>query len=288
MSEKSKIIVAILAESDSIAAETFRRIIAADEDLSGRVRLICAAPAQFTEILKEAEVMVCSSLPAEFLDAARNLKWVNFWHAGLEKKLTPELLRGKIQITNASGVHGPNIAEHVLAMMLMFTRRMPFYFKAQLAGRWAHNDDELPTGENVGELTGKTLGIVGLGRIGEALAVRAKGFGMKIIAVKRDTHSRHDSNVNVDALYTLAELPAVLEQSDHIAICLPLTAETEHLFNRQTLALISPKAFLYNISRGKIIEQTALIEALEAEKIKEAGLDVFETNRSPLTVLCGD
>lgn len=276
MPQKTKIVVAILAAPDSIIAQPFRQMIAADAELSGRIQLKCAASAQFAEVIEEAEVVVCSSLPAELLNEAQKLKWVSFWHAGLEKKLTPELLRGNILITNASGVHGPNIAEHVLAMMLMFTRRMPFYFKAQLEGRWAHSDDELPTGGNIGELTGKTLGIIGLGRIGEALAERAKSFGMKIIAVKRDPQSRHDSGVPIDALYSLAELPVVLEQSDHIAICLPLTAETEHLFNREMLALISPKAFLYNISRGSIIKQTALVEALEAKKIKGAGLDVFE------------
>lgn len=276
MSQKTKIVVAILAAPDSIIAQPFRQVIAADAELFGRIQLKCAAPAQFAEVIKKAEVVVCSGLTSELLNETQKLKWVSFWHAGLEKKLTPELLRGNILITNASGVHGPNIAEHVLAMMLMFTRRMPFYFKAQLEGRWAHADDELPTDGNIGELTGKTLGIIGLGRIGEALAARAKSFGMKIIAVKRDARSRHDPRVAVDALYSLAELPVVLEQSDHIAICLPLTMETEHLFNRETLGLISPNAFLYNISRGSIIEQTALIEALEAKEIKGAGLDVFE------------
>ena len=276
MSEKSKIVVALLSAPDSEIAETFRRVIAADADLSARVRVICAAPERAAEIVGEAEIVVCSKFPAELLERAAHLRWLDFWHAGLEKNITPELLAREISITNASGVHGPNIAEHVLALMLMFTRRLPFYFRAQIEKRWARPSGQLPSGSGIGELTGQTLGIIGLGRIGEALAARAKSFEMKIIAVKHNVNSRHDASVTVDALYPIERLDTLLEQSDHIAVSLPLTAETENLLNREKLALVSPNSFIYNISRGKIIDQTALIEALQTGKISGAGLDVFD------------
>ena len=104
--------------------------------------------------------------------------------AGLDEIVTPALLARGIAITNASGVHGPNIAEHVLAMMLMFTRGLPKLFRAQLARRWERNMNSRT--DAFGELTGKTLVIVGLGRIGEAIAARARPFGIRVVALKRD------------------------------------------------------------------------------------------------------
>src|SRR4029078_7239355 len=125
-----------------------------------------------------------------------------------EEIVTPGLLARGVAITNASGVHGPNIAEHVLAMMLMFMRGMPKLFRAQLARRWERNVTS--RSDAPGELTGKTLLIVRLGRIGEALAARARPFGRRVVAVKRDPSHRHDAGVAVDEVLGMDALDEAL------------------------------------------------------------------------------
>jgi phosphoglycerate dehydrogenase-like enzyme len=131
-----------------------------------------AAGDDFARTLPEADVVVAQDLSDDQLSRARRLRWLSSVAAGLEEIVTPALLARGVAITNASGVSGPNIAEHVMAMMLMFMRGMPKLFRAQLARRWER--DLKSRSDAPGELTGKTLLIVGLGRIGEALAARAR------------------------------------------------------------------------------------------------------------------
>ena len=153
---------------------------------------------------------------------------------------------------------------------------MPYYMRAQMTREWAH--DQVVSFE---ELTGKTLGIVGLGRVGEALAVRAGSFGMRVIATKRDVSTRHDQSIIPDALFRPEQLPEMLSESDHVSITLPYTRETDHLFDQYMLAHMKASAYLYNVSRGKIIDEQALVSALEKGKLSGAGLDVFETEPLP-------
>ena len=201
--------------------------------------------------------------------------------AGLDEIITPALLARGIAITNASGVHGPNIAEHVMAMMLMFTRGMPRLLRAQLARRWER--DLKSRSDGPGELTGKTLLIVGLGRIGEAIAQRARPFGVRIVALKRDPSNRHDDGVAVDELLGLDALDDVLPRADHVCVTVPLTRETHHLMDARRIARLRAGAYLYNISRGAVIDEPALVDALRAGKLAGAGLDVFEEEPLPAT-----
>jgi phosphoglycerate dehydrogenase-like enzyme len=179
-------------------------------------------------------------------------------------------------LTNASGVHGPNIAELVLAWMLMFTRRMPDLFRAQLMRVWKPGRYVTPD-----ELTGQTLGIAVFGRIGEALAIRARVFGMRIVASKRDTTTRYDRSIMPDVLFNSHELPEMLAESDHVCVAIPLTPDTYHLFDKAMLAHLKPGAYFYNVSRGKLVDETALIAALREGRLAGAGLDVFETEPLP-------
>ena len=149
-----------------------------------------------------------AALSDDELARAARLRWLSSVAAGLDEIVTPALLARGVAITNASGVHGPNIAEHVMAMILMFTRGMPRLFRAQLARRWERNLTSRSDGP--GELTGKTLLIVGLGRIGEAIAARARPFGVRIVALKHDPSTRHDDGVAVDELLGLDALDDVL------------------------------------------------------------------------------
>ncbi|HLV79366.1 MAG TPA: D-2-hydroxyacid dehydrogenase [Chthonomonadaceae bacterium] len=274
------VVLALLAPEDADAAP-FRQEIEGDPALAARVELRFAARDAAQEAIADAEVVVCGILPPDLLAAAQRLRWVSFWSAGLDTKLRPDILARDLRITNASGVHGPNIAEHVLAFMLMFTRRMPHYLRAQIAGQWQRTPSPDFNTEMAGELTGQTLGIVGLGHIGEDLARRAQAFDMRVIATKRDPAARPENAARLDALLPPERLTDLLAASDHVCIALPYTPQTHHLFDATLLARMKPSAYLYNIARGKIVDEAALIAALQAGRLAGAGLDVFETEPLP-------
>jgi D-2-hydroxyacid dehydrogenase (NADP+) len=268
--------VVIALRPDSADAAPFRTALARFGD---RIALAFAAGPELAGALPDAEVVVAQGLSDDELARAQRLRWLSSWAAGVEHAARPSLLSRGIVLTNASGVHGPNIAEHLLAMILMFTRAMPRLHRAQLARRW---ERRFASGaEGPGELTGKTLLIVGLGRIGEALAVRARPFGVRIVAVKHDPSTRHDAGIAIDELVGMDALDEVLGRADHVCLTVPLTRETHHLIDARRLALMRAGAYLYNISRGAVIDQAALVDALRAGRLAGAGLDVFEEEPLP-------
>lgn len=271
-------IVLVALDADDPDAHDFTQAIESDAELTNRIELRFGRGETLARSLPDAEIVVCGNLTDAQIASAPRLRWISFWSAGMDGKATPGMRERDLLLTNASGVHGPNIAEHVLCFMLMFTRRMEVHFRSQLAGQWERG---LPANKSgAGELTGQTLGIVGLGRIGEDLASRARSFGMRIVAMKRDPSARHSSGP-IDALYGIEELPRLLAESDHICVALPYTPQTHHLFDAAMLAHCKPGAYLYNIARGKIVEERALIDALRSEHLAGAGLDVFETEPLP-------
>lgn len=272
-------VVLVLLSPDDGDTAIFRNALEADPALRERIELRFAAGEAAHRAIVDAEVVLGGSVPPDLLAAATRLRWVSFWSAGLDNKLTPELLARDLHITNASGIHGPNIAEHVLAFMLMFTRQMPWHLRAQIEGEWRRSPRF--HGATASELTGQTLGVVGLGRIGEALTVRAKAFGMRVVATKRDPRARYTADITPDALYPPEALPRLLAESDHVCIALPSTPQTYHLFDAAMLAHLKSTAYLYNIARGKIVDEAALIAVLQAGRLAGAGLDVFETEPLP-------
>ncbi len=258
-------------------AEAFRAALAR---FAGRAGVTFADGDDFQRALPDAEVVVAQDLSDDLLARAGRLKWLSSVAAGLDGIARPALLGRGVVVTNASGVHGPNIAEHVLAMMLMFTRDLPRLYRAQLARRWEKKSSRE---HGPGELTGQTLLIVGLGRIGDAIAARARPFGLRILAVKRNASSRHDPGVPVDELVSLERLDQVIGQADHLCLAVPLTPATRHLVDARRIALMRTGAYVYNISRGAVVDEAALVEALSAGKLAGAGLDVFEQEPLPET-----
>jgi phosphoglycerate dehydrogenase-like enzyme len=164
-------------------------------------------------------------------------------------------------------------------MILMFTRAMPRLHRAQLARRWERRFASGADGPR--ELSGQTVLIVGLGRIGEAVAARARPFGVRLVAVKHDPSTRHDAGVAVDELVGMAALDEVLGRADHVCLTVPLTRETHHLIDARRLGLMRATACLYNISRGAVVDQAALVAALRSGRLAGAGLDVFEPEPLP-------
>lgn len=218
------------------------------------------------ELLSQIEI-ICGGLPSGWMETMPNLKWVYFLGAGIEAALTPDLVNSNIIITNASGVHAVPISEHILGMMFMFARKLHLCVRRQGGNEWNRDGFE----GLVGELYGSTLGVIGLGDIGEALAQRAKCLGMKVIATRR--HPNRTSPF-VDEMLPSSELHRLLNGSDYIAVCAPLTPETRGMIGEAQFALMKPNAVIVNIARGAIIDQNALIHALQTGRIAGAGLDV--------------
>ncbi len=169
-----------------------------------------------------------------------------------------------IVVTIAAGTNQDAVAEHTFMLMLALAKKLIVQHTRLQKGEWPRNAN-LP-------LRGSTLGLIGLGRIGKAVALRGKAFGMKVIAFDPVPDSAFVQAQNIELL----SLDEVMQQADWISLHLPAFAQTHHLINRAKLALMKPTAFLINTARGAVVEETALFEALRDKKIAGAGLDVFE------------
>ena len=210
----------------------------------------------------------------EFL-AARKLRWIQSPSSGVDRFLAiPELREGEVILTSARGTHGVCLAEHVLAMILAFTRGIRDSIVQQQGHHWA-NRELRPT---LVELTGGTLGIIGFGAVGRALAKRAQAFDMRIIAVDMLPGENPDYVERVDGL---DGLDALLRESDYVVVTVPYTAETKGMLGAERLALLKPSAILVGISRGGIIDEAALARALREGCLSGAALDVFEEEPLP-------
>ena len=197
---------------------------------------------------------------------AKKLKWIHTFSAGMDRVLTPEVLKSKIMLSNSSGIHAIPIAEHVLGFMLIFTRRFYETFQKQQKKIWEKN-------QNITELRGKTLLVVGLGNIGTEIARTASCLGMNVLGVKQNVKNKPSF---VSKAYTINQLDNVLPKADFVVISLPLTPNTKHLFNINKFKKMKKSAVIMNIGRGPLIKETDLILALEKKIIAGAGLDVTE------------
>jgi phosphoglycerate dehydrogenase-like enzyme len=239
------------------------------------VRLVRATGDAFRPALAEADAALSWGLTAADLAAAPRLWWLQTIGAGVDGVLIPELIEREIVVTNASGAHAQNISEHVMAMMLALTRRLPYLMRGQTLHEWRN----LTGPHEVDELYGQTLLLVGLGDIGAALAARAAAFGVNVIGVRR----RPDLPVppGVQHVVGVDRLGEVLPLADQVVITLPLTPYTAGLFDATMIARMKPGAYIYNIGRGSIIDANALVEALDSGRLAGAGLDVTDPEPLP-------
>ncbi len=235
--------------------------------------VVCTDRAKLPEILRGAQALIGWGLNADLLRQLPELRWIYFSGAGVDGMLFPELVESDVILTNNSGVHAPHMAEYLLGMMLAFARGLPELMRAQTRHEWRGRD-----GLTVYELGRQTLGVVGLGDIGQALAWRASALGMRVVGSRRHVG---DPPRGVDRLYPPEGLHELLAESDHVAITLPLTSETQGLIGAAEFAVMKPTAFIYNIGRGPIINTEALLEALRGGQIAGAGLDVTDPEPLP-------
>ena len=221
--------------------------------------------------IPDADIIAGFPMTFPSLASAKKLKWLHSFSAGVDRVLVPEVMDAPILVSNSSGIHATPIAEHLIGFMLLFTRGFYRTFRNQEKRIW--NKDE-----TISELGGKTVLIAGLGDIGMETARLCHAFGARVLAIAR---SRKEQPDFVDELKTGVYLDKMLSKADFIAICLPHTNKTHHLFDIKKFKLMKKSAIVMNIGRGGIINEKDLIEALRKKIIGGAGLDVTEVEPLP-------
>jgi len=198
-------------------------------------------------------------------------RWVHSRSAGLDSVLFPELVESAVPLTNGTGVFSQSLGEFALAVILYFAKDFRRLIRNQEASRWERFDVE--------EIAGQTVGIVGYGDIGRAVASRVHQMGMRVLALKR--HAPTVADPFVAQFFKPDALATMLARCDFVVVAAPLTAETRHMINDAAFAAMRPNAVVINIGRGPVIDQEALMRALTNNRIKGAGLDVLEVEPLP-------
>lgn len=241
---------------------------------SSDIDLQIVAASDTREIEKQMlDANVVAGIPSSIpnLSEAKNLKWVHSFSAGMDKVLTPELVGSNVLCSNSAGIHATPIAEHIIAFLLTFTRKLKETFEQQQQKKWQRIDE-------LTELKDKNVLVIGLGKIGSEAARLASCFGAHVCAI--DTSGKEKPSF-VKELGTTEQLSAFLGKADFVVLCLPHTKDTHHFINKERLGIMQPYAVLLNIGRGGVVDEQALIEALQQKKIGGAGLDVTEKEPLP-------
>jgi len=204
---------------------------------------------QVTAFLSQAEVLFGLRLPKDILSRSPNLKWIQVMSAGVEHFLDAEMRSSRVKLTNVSGIHAVPMAEFVIGLMLMFMKQSNKCLELKKDKNW--------TRLTPGVLNTKTLGIVGLGSIGREIARLARAFHMQVIATSR-TAGKNSHARSVDTMLPAERLPELLKASDFVVLSVPFTAETEKLIGEKELRIMKPTAYIINIARGGIIDESSL------------------------------
>jgi phosphoglycerate dehydrogenase-like enzyme len=230
------------------------------------------------EEIVDAEIVIAWSIRPEQIAAAKQLQWVHSPAAAVHQLMFPELVNSDIILTNAREVHGPVVAEHVIALIFALAKKIPDSVRLQQRHVWGQQIlwDELP---RIREVVGATVGIVGLGSIGRAVAKSAKALGMRVIAVREHPEKGSES---ADAVFGPAQIDELFRQADYVVLAAPVTETTKAIANAERLALMKTGACLINVGRGALVDEPALARALREKRIGGAALDVFP--KEPLPV----
>jgi len=257
--------------------------------------------------LANAEVFIGWSLRSEQIAVAKRLRWIHSPAAAVHELLKPEIVQSEVVITNARGIHGPVVAEHVIAQIFALAKRLPSAIRYQQQHKWAQEDlwNERPRPR---EVAGSTLGLIGIGAIGREVARLALALGMRVLAIREHPEKSPDDPISRSSdgstvaqgfspvssgrnregasapevkVYGPGETDRVLAESDFVVLCAPLTPRTRHLINAARLARMKPDACLVNVGRGPLIDDAALLAALRARQLGAAALDVFAEEPLP-------
>ena len=236
---------------------------------------VCGDVAACVQATEDATAILLWSgarkLLREVFSICRKVRWIHSRAAGLDSLLFPELVDSPILLTNGSGVFSASLGEFVLAAILYFAKDLRQMSRNQAAELWKPFD--------IQEVAGQTVGIVGYGDIGRAVASRVHAMGMHILATKR--HVAGSTDPLVDHFYGPEELREMIALCDYIVVTAPLTAETRHMISDAEFAVMKPTVVVINVGRGPVIDEAALLRTLTTQRIKGAGLDVFEHEPLP-------
>ena len=219
----------------------------------------------------DTDIAITWSIRPEQVKAAKKLRWIHSPAAAVHTLVIPEVVNSDIVITNAREVHGPVVAEHVIALIFALAKKIPDAVRLQQKHEWGQQRmwDELP---RVREIAGATVGLIGLGAIGRAVAKSAKALGMQVIAARE--HPEKGTEF-ADQVFGPSQIDEVFRQSDYVILAAPFTESTAVLADSRRISLIKPNACLINVGRGPLIDEDALASALREKKIAGAALDVF-------------
>jgi phosphoglycerate dehydrogenase-like enzyme len=202
-----------------------------------------------------------------------NLRWVHSRSVGLERTLFPELKESPVPLTNGAGVFSASLGEFVLGAILYFAKDFRRMIRNQMAGVWEAFD--------VSWASGHTVGIIGYGDIGRAIAERVRALGMTVLAVKRHPSTSRTTDPLVAETYTPDRRLDMISRCDYVVVAAPLTPETRGMVGEAEFAVMKPTAVVMNVGRGPVINEEAMVAALSSGRIRGAALDVFDHEPLP-------
>jgi len=264
MSATSGPVVVLAADPDAAAAAES----ALRAELPGVP--IAAVTGPEDERLRSARVVVAFEPPAGWVATVESVDWVHAATAGVDDYPLDRFADRGIVLTNGRGVTAEPVAEQALAFLLAFDRRVHRAVRQQVGGEWEWFGGH--------ELRGKTVGVVGVGAIGRRFATLCSGFDTTVLGVKRDTDVTIDG---VDELFVPGDLDAVLDRAEHLVLSCPLTDETRGLIGSPEFERLPDHAVVVNVARGEVLDEAALVAALDEGEIRGAALDVFATEPLP-------
>ena len=201
-----------------------------------------------------------------------HVRWIHSRSAGLEQTLFPELIESEVILTNGSGVFSPSLGEFALAAILYFAKDFRRMIRNQVAGVWEPFD--------VTMVSGQTLGIVGYGSIGRAIAARARALEMKVLGLRRVLQTPTEDSL-IDEVYESKQILEMLPRCDYVVVTLPLTEQTRGFIGDAEFAVLKKNAVVINVGRGPTVDEGAMIKALSQRRIRGAALDVFDQEPLP-------
>ena len=223
-----------------------------------------------------ADVLFCwfgkRNLLKQIWKIAPRVRWVHSFTVGLDNILFPELVEGSVPVTNSRGAFSSSLGEFAIGAVLFFAKDFRRMIRNQAAGVWGPFD--------VDEVSRQTLGIVGYGDIGRAIAQRAAPFGMRVLALRRHPE-RSPGDPFVDEVFPLNRKLDLVQRSDYVAVAAPLTKDTRGLIGAAEFTAMKSTAVVINVGRGPVIDEQAMLRALSEKRIRGAALDVFETEPLP-------
>lgn len=265
----------------------------------GRIDLrLAQTDEELRTAVRTADVLFSWKVPSTIPSETPDLRWIQLPSAGVDHIRDLPVWHSGIIITASQGIHTVPMAEHVFALTLALSRHIPPLVRAQERRQWRHDTRE--SHMRFGELRGKTMGIVGWGKIGDGIAHLARSFGMRVIGTRwsvmapREVPGRSDLiyvdppwvepvDLPPDIVYPAAQLRAVLGQSDVVVVTLPLTEETRESIGSGEFSAMKRGAIFVNVGRGQVVDEASLVDALQSGKLAGAGLDVFASEPLPAT-----